>query len=177
MDADALAATFPATIQLPIEIRALCEWSSTNGYPISGYFELRKHDDETLRCWFGSEAAIGDLAQFGAGADGSLYCVWRSPDGTVPIVHLGSEGDAIYVLAPTPMDFLRLLAIGYDEIGFADFASPPTEEDLEENVNPTFQRWVSDTYGVTVPATGAEIVQPDADKHVHLQAWINQRCG
>ena len=177
MDADALASTFPSAIQLPEEIRALCEWTTTNGYPISGYFELREHDDATLRCWFGSEAAIGSLAQFGAGADGSLYCVWRSPDGSEPIVHLGSEGDAIYVLAPTPIEFLRLLAIGYDEIGFADIASPPTEEDRQENVNPVFQSWVAETYGVTIPANGAQIVQPDADKHAELQSWINERCG
>ncbi|NNE00270.1 MAG: hypothetical protein HKN47_23370 [Pirellulaceae bacterium] len=177
MDANTLAASFPATIALPPEIRALCDWTAANGYPISGYFELREHDDETLRCWFGSEAAIGDLAQFGAGADGSLYCIWRSPDDSQSIVHLGSEGDAIFVLASNPLEFLRLLAIGYDEIGFADLKSPPTQEDREENVNANFQRWVSDTYSVSIPDTGADIVQPDSQKHADLQAWIDERCG
>lgn len=177
MNADALAATFPSTIELPPEIRALCDWVASNGYPISGYFELRDHDDETLRCWFGSDAAIGDLAQFGAGADGSLYCVWRSPDGHQPIVHLGSEGDAIYVLAPTPTEFLRLLAVGYGEIGFADLESPPSEEDEPENINAAFQQWVSDTFDVAIPAIGADIVAPEDGKHARLQSWINERCG
>ena len=177
MDTNALAATFPTTIQLPNEIRALCEWAANNGRHISGYFELCGHDDETLRCWFGTERAIGDLAQFGSGADGSLYCIWRAPDGSLPVVHLGSEGDAIYVLAPSALEFLRLLAIGYDEIGFADLASPPTEEDREENVNPTFQQWVADTYDVSIPDTGGAIVNLDSPKHAALQGWINERCG
>lgn len=177
MDADSLSAAFPSTIPFPREICSLYEWTTANGYPISGYFELCDHDDETLRCWFGTRLAIGDLAQFGVGADGSLYCVWRSPDGSFPVVHLGSEGDAILVLAPSPLEFLRLLAIGYDEIGFADLASPPTEEDREENVNPAFQKWVTETYGVSLPATGAEIVDLDAPKHLAFQQWIHERCG
>lgn len=177
MDADTIAAAFPSTIPFPSEIRSLCDWTSANGYPISGYFELRDHDDETLRCWFGTERAIGDLAQFGAGADGSLYCVWRAHDGSFPVVHLGSEGDAIYVFAPTAKEFLRLLAIGYDEIGFADLTAPPTEEDREESVNPAFQRWVTETFGVPIPETGAEIVELDSPKHAKLQEWIDERCG
>ena len=177
MNADALASTFPTTIAFPPELRAMCEWVATNGYPISGYFELREHDDETLRCWFGTDAAIGDLAQFGAGADGSLYCLWRSPDDQLPIVHLGSEGDAIFVLAPTPVEFLRLLAIGYGELGFADFDSPPSEEDEPDNINGDFQRWVSTTFNVTIPNIGAKIVSPSHKRHTDFQNWIYARCG
>ena len=92
MDANHLAQSFPPSIPLPRELRSLCDWVRDNGYPISGYFELREHDDETLRCWFGSDKAIGQLAQFGAGPDGSLYCIWRQEDGRMPIVHMGSEG-------------------------------------------------------------------------------------
>lgn len=177
MKANELEATFPQTIQFPPELGKLCQWTEDNGYPISGYFELSEHEDETIRLWFGSEAAVGDLAQFGSGADGSLYCVWRAPDGTQPIVHLGSEGDAILVLAPNTTEFLRLLAIGYDEIGFADLESPPVDEEGEENKNPEFQRWVTQTFNVALPAIGAEIVQPDDDKHSRLNAWVQERCG
>ena len=102
--------------------------------------------------------------------------VWHAPDGTFPVVHLGSEGDAIYVLAPSPLDFLRLLAIGYHEIGFADLASPPTEEEREESVNPAFQSWVTEIRKGSLPETGAEIVESDASKHAALQEWINERC-
>jgi hypothetical protein len=177
MNADDLATSFPSTIKLPEAFRALCDWVTANGYPISGFFELRKHDDETLRCWFGTDAAVGHLAQFGAGADGSLYCLWRSPDGQFPIVHMGSEGDHNLVLAPTPVDFLRLLAMGYGELGFADFDSPPSEEEEPDNINKDFQRWVTSTFDTTIPRVGASIVLPTDRKHRDFQEWINARCG
>ena len=177
MNADEMASTFPSTIQLPAELRRLCNWVASRGYPISGYFEIREHDDETLRCWFGTDAAIGDLAQFGAGADGSLYCLWRSTDGHLPIVHMGSEGDHNLVLAQSPVDFLRLLAIGYGEIGFADFDSPPSEEGEPDNINPEFQHWVTSTFDTTIPDVGASIVLPADKKHKDFQDWIDARCG
>ncbi|MEM7558614.1 MAG: hypothetical protein AAF394_05790 [Planctomycetota bacterium] len=81
------------------------------------------------------------------------------------------------MLAPSALEFLRLLAIGYDEIGFADLASPPTDDDRQEYVNPTFQAWVSETYGVSLPETGAEIVELDSQKHAALRDWVHERCG
>jgi hypothetical protein len=176
MDANSLSKSFPAGIELPSAFRALCDWVAKNGYPISGYFELREHDDETIRCWFGCDAAVGDLAQFGAGADGSLYCLWRCPDGRTPIVHMGSEGDNNFVLAATPVDFLRLLAVGYDEIGFADFDAPPPVGTGESSVNRSLQQWVEDSFGVTVPQTGSEITRDAQASHDDFQAWINSRC-
>ena len=177
MDAKALRESFPDAIPLPAEFCALCDWVSTNGYPISEFFELREHDDETIRLWFGSKDAIGHLAQFGAGPDGSLYCVWRSPSGRMAIVHMGSEGQNNFVLASTSIDFLRLLAIGYDEIGFADLDSSPMREDADANVNPRFQQWVSSTFKVTVPVTGSEIVQPARAENDDFQKWVNDHIG
>ena len=177
IDAESLAESFPPGIALPTELQSLCSWVKQCGYPISGYFELREHDDETIRCWFGSDAAVGQLAQFGAGADGSLYCLWRCPDGSVPIVHMGSEGQYNFVLASSPVDFLRLLAIGYDEIGFADLDAPPIQDEDDPTVNLTFQRWVSDTFNTTIPRAGSEIVAPAQNSHDNFQSWIEPLCG
>ena len=177
MNRDSLAASFPEGIELPSEFRVLCDWVSENGYPISGYFELREHDDETIRLWFGSDAAVGSLAQFGAGPDGSLYCLWRSCDGRLPIVHMGSEGQDNFVLASTPTDFLRLLAIGYDEIGYADLDAPPFVEDAGQTINPLFQQWVTETFDVSIPQSGSEITDPAQASHDDFQKWIDPRCG
>ena len=177
MNAETLAKSFPAEIELPDAFRALCDWVTENGYPISGYFELRAHDDDTIRCWFGSDKAVGDLAQFGAGADGSLYCLWRCPDGTLPVVHLDSGGENNYILASTPREFLRLLAIGYDELGSADLTSPPIDDEADPAINPNFQRWVSQRFATSIPPTGAEITESARAGHDGLQAWINERCG
>ena len=45
MNVDDLAASFPDGIELPSELRALCDWLSESGYPISGYFKIEEHDD------------------------------------------------------------------------------------------------------------------------------------
>lgn len=173
MTAEEFARSFPSSIPLPNELLALCHWYQRNGTPISGYFRLCQHEDQTIRFWFGSEKAIGSLGIFGATPDGSLYCVWRQDDGRTPIVHLGSEGEGNFVLASNTLDFLRLLAIGYDEIGFADLSSPPDGED----VNPAFQAWVTDTFNVSIPEVGAEITRPAQDVHNDFQDWIDPRIG
>lgn len=173
MNAQESAESFPASIPLPRELRALCDWLETNGYPISGAFELRKHEVETICLWFGSERAVGHLAQFGAGSDGCLYCIWRQGDGRSPIVHMGSEGQDNVVLASDALGFLRLLAIGYEDIGDADFSSPP-EPDC---ANPAFQAWVSETYGVTIPKTGSEITLTAQETHGDFQSWITPAAG
>ena len=145
-----------------------------NGYPISGYFELSSHEDETIRLWFGSDKAVGHLAQFGSGPDGSLYCIWRQEDGRTPFVHMGSEGQNNIVLASDALGFLRLLAVGYDEIGFVDLSSPPENK---EEVNPAFQTWVTSTFNVTIPLTGQEITRPAQETHDDFEKWIVLRCG
>ena len=43
---------FPATITFPVELGMLCDWLEKNGYPISGYFELRADDGEAIYWWF-----------------------------------------------------------------------------------------------------------------------------
>jgi hypothetical protein len=173
MDPGALARSFPRSIPVPSELTALCDWVNDNGYPISGYFELCDHDDTTIRLWFGTEKAVGDLAQFGHGPDGSLYCFWNEGDGKTPIVHMGSEGQNNIVLASSFVDFLRLLAIGYDEIGFDDLDAPAAGE----RMNPNFQSWVSKTFRVSIPDTGVKITRPAQTSHSDFQEWIEPRCG
>ena len=174
MNRSELAASFPETISLPPEIAELCDWQDEQGAEavLGGYFELRENDDETFSCWFGSDSPINELAQFGAGGDGSLFCIWRKPDGTRPIVHLGSEGDELYVLAVCAVDFLRLLAIGYSDIGSADFDLPSSDEGSPDNINPEFQRWVRDEFDVAIPETGSEIVLPDDQRHQEFRHWV-----
>ncbi len=160
---------FPSSITFPAELGILCDWLAENRYPISGYFELRADDGEAIYWWFRSHAADDRLAPFGAGADGSLYCIWKQNDGREPIVHLGSEGDALMVLAADMKEFITLLAIGYGEIGFEDLSVPPQEE---EDINPNFQKWVEDTFSVKIPATGEEIVDRATKKHEDFPAFV-----
>lgn len=97
------------------------------------------------------------------GGDGSVAALWTDQaSGIQKIVHVGSGSGSVLqcVLADDPIDFLRLLAIGYDEICFADFAAPPPP-DGEFVVTPylPFREWVTDTFRIEIPATGSEIVR------------------
>jgi hypothetical protein len=167
---DAIQKGFPSSISFPEELGLLCDWTEQNGYPISGYFELRADDGEAIYWWFRSHAADDRLAQFGAGADGSLYCVWKQDDGREPIVHMGSEGDALMVLASNMKEFITLLAVGYGEIGFEDLSAPPESQD---DVNPRFQRWVAETFAVTIPSTGRDIVARATSEHDDFKIFVD----
>lgn len=175
---DAIQKGFPPSISFPPELGLLCEWTEQNGYPISGYFELRADDGDAIYWWFRSHAADDRLAQFGAGPDGSLYCIWRQVDGREPIVHMGSEGDALTVLAGSMKEFITLLAVGYGEIGFEDLSVPPEAQD---DVNPRFQRWVEETFAVAIPMTGQAIVNRAIHDHDDFESFVesisNQKEG
>lgn len=166
---EAIQNGFPGSIEFPPELERLCDWRSENGYPISGYFELRADDGEAIYWWFRSHAADDRLAQFGAGPDGSLYCIWTQDDGRQPIVHMGSEGGSLMVLASGMKEFIQLLAIGYGEIGFEDLSAPPENP---SDRNPLFQRWVEETFDLTVPRSGQEIVERAAREHDDFIAFV-----
>jgi hypothetical protein len=95
-----------------------------------------------------------------------MAALWLDPSGA-KIVHLGSGSGStlVCVLAHEPVDFLRLLAIGYDEICWQDeFSSPPNAgKELYVHPNTAYQSWLQSTFGVTIPATASEIVRhPEA---------------
>lgn len=71
------------------------------------------------------------------------------------------------MLGQSPLDFLRLLAIGHNELGtgLADPHTPPRDEpDYDQHPeNPPFRDWLTTTYSVSIPATVAEIVPNPPD--------------
>lgn len=170
MKIEELQKTFPSGISIPDALAQLCAWHEANGYPISGYFELRADTYEAIRHWFGNDSVVDRFGVFGAGPDGSLFAIWRQADGRQPIAHLGSEGVNNFVLASDFVSFLRLLAVGYGEIGFDDLSQPTTEPP-----NEPFQRWVSDTFSVSIPSTGAEITEPARAAHDDFDQWIQTK--
>ena len=93
--------------------------------------------DETLECYFGndSEEISRRLLVFcRTGADGSMGGLWVDDEGITRIVHLGSGSGSqmLCTLASNGLDFLRLLAIGYDEICWDDILSLPPNSNKEE---------------------------------------------
>mgnify|MGYP000495302089 CR=1 FL=1 len=167
---EAIKNGIPNNLTIPDELELLVNWTQQNGYPISGCFELRADDGDTMFYWFGFRDVESRLGQFGAGADGSLYCIWDDGKGNFPIVHMGSEGDENKILANCFIDFLRLLAIGYEEIGFEDMSEPPEVNDS----NPKFQSWVTNTFSVSIPKCGSEITDQAQTNGQDFNVWINK---
>ena len=123
-----------------------------------------------MKYWFGHERPemMNRICVFcQTGGEGSMAALWLDPDGGQKIVHMGSGSGStlVCVLADDPVDFLRLLAIGYDEICWPEaFDSPPnTASDFIVQPHTEFQEWVRTTFSVSIPTTAREIVRHPSD--------------
>jgi len=127
---------------------------------------------ENLKYWFGlgeeNHELNSKLCVFAqSGAEGSQCAFWLTESGEQKIVHMGSGSGSCLacVLADNEIDFLRLLAIGYDEICWdEEFPYPPNEHDNPTFIKPNieFQSWVKSTFNVDIPKTALEIVKNPA---------------
>jgi hypothetical protein len=123
------------------------------------------------------------------GSDGSMAAFWLDDEGRQRIVHLGSGSGSCLtcVLADDPVDFLRLLAIGYDEICWSErFDVAPNEGLVEGEIfvhpNVPYRRWVEETFGVDIPRTASEIVKhaasmDDDDSPDPFCRWVETNRG
>lgn len=170
--AERIQAEFPPDIVMPEELRRLCDLLDQIDYPISGYMKLRP-EGEGLKRWFGAGSEAWNLlAGFGAGPDGSTLALWlyagRDPS-IAPVVHLGSEGDAMSVLADNIRDFLCLFGIGYGELGYDDLGQPPEEPETAERL----RKWLMSGLGIVPPATGIELVSRARSRHPDFEKWVH----
>jgi hypothetical protein len=161
-----IKSSFPDGINFPNELSMLCDWAEKKSN-ISAGFTLHKNDD-AVKYWFGSDVATEYLAVFAHDYDGSLYAIWKSDDDIQRIVFLGSEGEPLWILADNFIDFLRLLAIGYDEIGFSDLTKSPPKDCADSE----FKNWVQTTFNVKIPLTGDEIVNAN---NLIFEEWVDEK--
>jgi hypothetical protein len=118
-----------------------------------------------VRSWFGGvdDDPTRWLWPFAeTGADGSMAALWIGDDGRSRVVHLGSGSGSLLtcVLAEDALDFVRLLAIGYDELCRPeDFEAAPEEPQRTA----LLREWVEQTFAVSVPRTASEIVRHPAE--------------
>jgi hypothetical protein len=145
-----------------------------------------------LEYWFGHECSeiLNRLCVFArTGWDGSMAAFWLDDAGKLSIVHLGSGPGStlVCVLAEDSIDFLRLLAIGYDEICWSEeFPNPPNSAgaDVGPYIEPNieYQNWVRQTFSVTIPPTAAEIVRhpsriDDDGSEDPFHQWVRENTG
>lgn len=128
------------------------DWTKTER-PGGTAIEFSASGNANVQYWFQrDDAEIAErLCVFAqTGADGSEAALWLDDAGKQRIVHMGSGSGAVLccVLADIPVDFLRLIAIGYDEICWDEnFSLPPNhpEWDCDFVVHPNIVGdWTND---------------------------------
>ena len=100
-----------------------------------------------------------------SGGDGSECALWLDDEGRTQIVHIGSGSGSVMtcILVKNALDFLRLLAIGYDEICWnEEYSSLPNSNKDNTFVYPNtqYQEWVQNTFHTTIPKIGLEVATP-----------------
>ena len=138
------------------------------GTDISFYVAKPSEREELLEISFGKhkeETAQRLLSFAQSGGDGSECALWLDDEGRTQIVHIGSGSGSMMtcILVKNALDFLRLLAIGYDEICWdEDYPLPANSNKDNTFVHPNiqYQEWVQNTFHTTVPAIGLEVVTP-----------------
>lgn len=174
--ADQIQAEFPSGVVMPSALRELCDYVDGTDYPISGFMELRPMG-EALKYWLSPDFQARDaLAGFGAGPDGSILALWLhagTDASKAPVVHMGSEGDQLRVLANDIAEFLLLFGIGYNELGFDDLSEPPEEPESAE----ALRKWLSKKFGLKSPKVGQPIVDKARANHPDFEAWMERMQG
>jgi hypothetical protein len=192
---DVMLSAFPEQIRVPEELAAYFRWLEEmelyRNFDGDGYRHalidssqeqscvyIVPPDSEHSKGWTQSDdpAIYNRLVPFcRTGGDGSYAALWLDDDGQVKFVHLGSGSGSMMlgVIADNAINFLRLLAIGYDElcwpenhnktpdVVFAELNADELEDDpdLEFPTRPTALRnWLATRFGVTIPETASAIV-------------------
>ncbi len=116
-----------------------------------------------------------------------MAAFWLDDQGRQVVVHLGSGSGStmVCVLAEHPIDFLRLMAVGYEELCWgSQFAVPPVEAHGEFTVAPNeqFREWVTEAFNVLVPERGTDIVPYPDDMGIpqskdRFNRWVSENVA
>jgi len=183
-----IESSLPPRIELPDEIKKLFQWIEKRG-SISEYEETLYGSihpfgidcDSCIDISFYAEKSTNnwwcfDVENFRelnvserlsifaqTGGDGSVAAFWLDDNNKQKIVHIGSGSgsDLMCILAENPIDFIRLIAIGYNEICWQEEFNeiPQSRQYTTKNPNIEFQKWVESEFDTTIPLTASEIVK------------------
>lgn len=171
MLADEVQSKFPRGISVPRSIRALCDYIDTNGYPLSGCFEISTIGDDDMRAWFPNDPAMQDrFAVFGRGSTGSVYAIWLQENSTAdlsPVIVLGSESE-LPVLASNSTEFCRLLGCGYDELEWDDLTAQSPDWDATKPL----RDWLAQRFDIDFPTNGDQIVGTARQKYPDFSSFV-----
>lgn len=175
MDLATLRRNFPPGVDVPDPLHELLKFQNRSREWYAGYFELTEweygHD-----AWFGGDTeAARQFVVFGSGPDGSLYALWLYPGRNIadaPVVFLGSEGTDCGLLAGDLDEFLGLLAVGADELGFAVSWGGALQPEAPAPRLEEFRVWLRDSFGIVTPSDPLAVVAAARSRHSDFGAWL-----
>jgi hypothetical protein len=169
----AIKKNFPKGVAVPDELEALCRFAEDHNGALSGWFRLKEDGRESALTWFDDDSkAASQFAAFARCPDGSLYALWMHAGkdaSQAPVVLLDSEAQQSKVIAGNCRDFLRLLAMGYNEPG-----RYPTLEPDDPHSASDLREWLKAEFNLIPPTTGADLVAKAQSGHPDLLAWIRE---
>jgi hypothetical protein len=195
----AMLAEFGPRVNVPPPVHAYFEWIESKGLDrhfdgSEGYrhalldpslaescMGIVPQDPGHAAAWVGIDTAEvrERLVPFcKTGGDGSYAALWVDEAGVTQIVHLGSGSGSTMtgVMVDDPVDFLRLLAIGYDELCWPEVHHlSPLQAHYEEHPREDYQgmedewpapppvpealrAWIAEAYNVEIPDRASKII-------------------
>ena len=175
MDLATFRRNFPPGVAVPDRLRELLTFQNRSRDWYAGYFELAEWEYGNAAWFAGDTDAAKQFVVFGHGPDGSLYALWLYPGQTVadaPVVFLGSEGTDCGLLAGDLDEFLGLLAVGADELGFAVSWGGALQPETPAPRLDEFRAWLRESFGILPPPDPMAVVVAARSRHPDFGAWL-----
>jgi hypothetical protein len=177
MQIEGFQRNFPPGQAVPERLAKLLEFQNRSREWYSGHFELGPWSYGEAAWFDGDQNAAKQFVVFGHGSDGSLYALWLYPGRTLsnaPIVFLGSEGVHCGVLSDTLDEFLALLAVGAEELGFnASWGDVSTPGEPPPRLA-KFRDWLRKSFRITAPPEPMKAISSARSKHPNFNEWLQE---
>lgn len=187
MDEKYFRNNFPLNSVIPESLMRLFHYQETNfrgpkQIEYSGLFSLSDEFGEYDTLLYISPKIISYFAPFGGDADGSVYAFWMYDDfplDKAPIVFIGKNWAGNTILANSFEEFLALLSLGIEELGYVIHFPPDWPKKPARNAAETanFREWLASELGILVPTDPAKIVIDAKESHPDFDRWIEEKTG
>lgn len=162
--------TFPKGITMPSEVATLLDYIEENQ---PAYFQIDIQfspvNKDAVTYYFNNPDPLKYLGVLGTTADGSILAIWKNA-GKQYFIHLGSEGNDWLILASNPIDFIKVISIGYNSFEKGVVINPPAKSVIDKS----FRDWVRETYAIEIPESGKDIVDL---KSIEFSDWVRSKMN
>ncbi len=176
MDEISFIKNFPSNKEVPNALLKLFRYQESVKDNYSGSFYL----DDTL--W---DAPFADelrpyFVLFGSDVSGSMYAFWLYHDfplESAPVVYLEFEGERNAILTNSLNEFLSILGLGVDELGYYIDDPEWRNHIIPDSTNLRFREWLKTELNIEVLSDPKQMIENARENHPNLNTWINQKAS